>query len=298
MAWMAAHVFVRCDDQDRVAGALAELLRRGEHATSHEGIEDLPEPLVVSPALEGWIAASNARAWFDELPWVAAELSKACAARAVSCELVGVSYALRLAEHEAGQERSRVATPSGAWTGATEEPALMPRYEDAERVAWRELGRCGVPQTLIAIGTSPFGRPVGSARPLGQGVTLLRRGGEVERGEREVRAVPFSGDDPPVVPTSSGTDFGITLFEDRYVEGRPDTETLDNLLAVEEELLSRARRARPDAQVSLTVTYHAGLHQDVLDDALKRRGRPTAEFKERDSRAPWWAFWRYFGRVR
>ncbi len=89
------------------------------------------------------------------------------------------------------------------------------------------------------------------------------------------------------------------LFEDRYVEGRPSRAAVDRLLAIEDEILARARRACPDAkQVSLTVTYHGGAYQDLLDTELQARGRPTAAHLERGDRVPWWQFWRHFGRLR
>jgi hypothetical protein len=102
-----------------------------------------------------------------------------------------------------------------------------------------------------------------------------------------------------VLPTGTSQDFGLMLFDDRYVEGRPTLAAVDRLLAIEEEILARARRVEPKVEVTLTVTYHAGIHQGLLDEMLRRRGRPTAAHLDRgEGRPPWWQFWRHFGRMR
>jgi hypothetical protein len=296
MAWMAGNIYLNTSDVAAVVKAAESLLASPAHAADPENLLDAPAPLVVSPAHEGWIALTGARGFFDELPWVAAELSRACGVRAVSCELIGNSYALRLASFEAGERKQEKRTPEAGWSGGT--LAEMPVYEDAEKLAMQGLREAGVPAALVAIGTAPLAQPARRVISLGEGMSLRRPDAGSTPQQVEVRAPELPGNDPPVLPTSTGQDFGLTLFEDRYVEGRPTLVAVDRLMSIEEDLLARAKRACPGAQVSLTVTYHGGRHQDVLDEELRARGRPTAAHLERGDRVPWWQFWRHFGRLR
>ena len=298
MAWMAGNIYLGTGDATAAVKAAESLLASPVHAADPEGLLDAPAPLVVSPAHEGWIAITGARGFFDELPWVAAELSRACGVRAVSCELIGNSYALRLCRYEAGESRKEQRTPEAGWAGGTAELAEMPTYDDAEKLALQGLRESGVPTALAVLGTCPLAQPARRMISLGEGTSLRRPGAGPTAQPVEVRTPELPGDDPPVLPTGQSQDFGLMLFEDRYVEGRPTLAAVDRLLAIEEEILARARRACPEAQqVSLTVTYHAGAHQDLLDGELRARGRPTAAHLERGDRVPWWQFWRHFGRL-
>lgn len=298
MAWMASNIYLRTKAPQVVVQTLVELLASPVHSADPEGLLDAPPPLVVSPEHEGWIAVTGARAFFDDLPWLAAELSRRCQARALSCELIGNSYAMRFSSFEAGERLEGQHTPRAAWRGDMSELAEMPLYEDAERLAFEALRAAGVPLPLATIATCPLSVPARRVISLGEGTSLRRPGPQPVSETVEVRAPETSGEDPPVLPTGTSHDFGLMLFEDRYVEGRPSAASVDRLLAIEEEILARARRACPGAQVSLTVTYHAGAHQDLLDGELQARGRPTAAHLERGERVPWWQFWRYLGRLR
>jgi hypothetical protein len=309
MAWMAGNIYLSTSDVAAVVKAAEGLLASPAHAADPENLLDAPAPLVVSPAYEGWIAITGARGFFDELPWVAAELSRVCGVRSVSCELIGNSYALRLATFESGERKHEKRTPEAGWSGGTAELAEMPVYEDAEKLALQGLREAGLPTPLAVIGTCPLAQPARRIISLGEGTSLRRPGadstaesGVGSRGATkapvEVRAPELPGNDPPVLPTGTGQDFGLMLFEDRYVEGRPTLVAVDRLISIEEDILTRAKRACPEAQVSLTVTYHGGSHQDVLDEELRARGRPTAAHLERGDRVPWWQFWRHFGRLR
>jgi hypothetical protein len=255
---------------------------------------------MVSPSHAGWLAITGGRGWFRDLAWTAGELSRRTGgALCVSAELIGNSYALRLSEHAEGELRRQICRPDErAFAGDASDRAEMICYGDAEREVYEILTGLGVSPPLCVIGTTPVGHP-GPTEALGEGTRLawLAEGG-IERGRLEVRVVPFAGQDPPVVPCATGTDFGLMLFEDRYVEGRPNSKAIDALLAIEEEILARARRARPGGELTLTVTYHGGVHQGTLDEMLRRRGRPTAAHVERGDRIAWWQFWRRFGRMR
>jgi hypothetical protein len=292
MAWMAAHLFVRCPETEAVARALGELLEGEEHRADLEGFDDLPGALVICPAHEGWVAVTGAGAWFDDLPWVAERLSTACDGLAVSSELFSNCCSLRLVRFDRGQQERLLRTPDADQRG-------MPLYDDVEQIAFAALREAGIPPALIAVGTRPFG--VEGDVELGAGKTLLRGADGLELGELEVRlpALPADHGDAPVVPTQLSRDFGLMLFEDRYVEGEPGEESLKRLFELEEAYGARARRlaAEPD-KVSLTFSYHAGPHQERLNQLLSAHDRHTVASVTSGERVPWWQFWRYFGRLR
>jgi len=299
MAWMASNLFLKSEDPGAAVEALVALLGRLDERADQSGVLDPPPPLLVAPPLDGWIAITGGRGWFRDLSWAARELSKRMGgAPGVSVEIIGNSYAYRISEHERGDARPQVCKPDeGAFAGEPRDQAEMARYCDAEREAYEHLRRLGVPASLCVIGTAPLGHAT-TSEVLGEGTRVEPVEGGVERSGVEVRVAPFTGDDPPVIPCATGTDFGLMLFEDRYVEGRPNSAALDRLLEIEEEILARAKRARPGSELTLTVTYHGGIHQAILDEMLRKRGRPTAAHVERGERIPWWQFWRHFGKMR
>jgi len=293
MAWMAKHLFVRCDDIARVESALTELLRGAEHLASLEDFDDPPAPVVVCPPHEGWVAVTGAGAWLDDLPWAAERLSAACAAVAASCEVFGNCYRMQLAVFDAGKEQRRRRSPEKEG----DDHGPMPIYEDVEQLAWSALRELGIPAALIAVGTHPHGcrdHDTGA----GAGVTLRRRDEEIERGELPV-TLPHGADSPPVLPTRTSQDFGLMIFEDRYLEGLPGEAALARLLELEQRFTERARAAHDASrgQISTTFTYYAGPHQERLDGMLRAHDHHTLPVEQR-VRPPWWAFWRYFGKLR
>jgi hypothetical protein len=294
MAWMASHIFFQLNDQTVLVEAVQELLGR----TPRSSESDPPEPFWIGPPHEGWIAITGVRGWLDDLPRDSQELSAAGHCRALCCEIFGNCYRLRLSEFSAGEKVRIIKTPGEGWDEDPGEAALMPLYEDAERMAYTALREAGVPPSLITLGTSPLGYAARSALELGRAVRLFPVEGKMERSEQVLRVVPFEGDEPPVLPCEMGRDFGLMLFETRYVEGRPSTGTVERLLQIEETFLARARRAQPEDDLTLTVMYHTGVYQNELDALLRARGRPTATYAERGERVPWWQFWRFVGRLR
>ena len=299
MAWMAAHLFVRSSDAHQVAGALARLLKQPDHRADLEQFDGLPEPVVVCPAHEGWVAVTGASAWFDDLTWVARELSAACETRTVSSELFGICYRLRLARCDRGQTEKLQHSPDEPWDEGQPPRATMPLYEDVEQLAYDGLRESGVAPALIAVGTRPFG--IDGTLDLGTGATLSRGDNGVEQGELHVclPALPADHPDAPVVPARLSQDFGLMVFEDRYVEGEPGEQSLERLLELEHAFGERVRHlaAEPD-RVSLTVSYHAGPHQEPLNLLLSAHDRHTVASVTSAARIPWWQFWRYFGRIR
>lgn len=297
MAWNASHLFVRCSDASQVQQALEGLLLDDGHQVDLEGFEDPPGPAVVCPPHQGWVAVTGAGAWIDDLPWAAEELSRACDELAASLEVFGNCYRLRLCQCRAGNRERLLCSPEGGWRPGAEEPARMPLYEDVEQLAFSTLVELGVPPALTAVGTRPFGC-TGDALELGEGVTLGRRGAEIERGALELALAPFDGgDDAPVVPTRVGEDFGLMIFEDRYLEGEPADASLARLIEIEEAFTARAKRTRREGNVSSTFTYYGGPHQERLDTLLRAQSRHTLPAEHR-FRPPWWQFWRYLGRLR
>ena len=296
MAWMASNIFLCSEDHDAAVEAVQQLLKQPEQLADHEGLLDPPGPVVVSPAHEGWMAVIGVRAWFDDPVRVAGGLSAACEALAVSCEIIGNSYRLCLSEHAPGKEPRVLRTPEHGWDRDQAEPAHMPLYEDTELQAFERLRELHVPAPLVTIGTQPLGYP----RPtmeLGQGTALRPGDHGVRRSPRPVKTVEFTGDDPPVLPTEITRDFGLMLFEERYVEGQPSDEAVDRLIEIEKVMLTRGERAQPNKDVSLTVSYHASIHQDRMDQLLRVRDRHTLP-ADQLMQPPWWQFWRHLGKFR
>jgi len=298
MAWMSASIYLRNNDITEVAAGLERLLTQGTLASDREGILDAPAPMLVSPALEGWVAVLGAREWLSPLPEVAAQLSRTCHAETLCAEVVGNSYRARLCRAEAGKEKERITLPEGGFFDdplEQPEPSHMPLYDDAEHRAFVYLREQGVPAPLVLLGTAPLGHPPRDHRPVGEGIALevtARQG--VRHQAREMTGPHYLGDDPPSLPTHVSRDFGLMLLEERYVEGAPSEEALERLLCIEGALLDRAARAAPHERVSLTVTYRSPLHQQQLDAMLRRRHHHTLPREDR-MRPPWWQFWHHIG---
>ena len=296
MAWMASNIYIKSDDHAAVVAAAKELLGDEGHRADHTGLLDPPGPLVVSPPLSGWTAVTGARAWFDDPTWAAGELSAACDATVVSCDIIANSCRLCLAVYAPGQDPEVQRVPDHGWEMDEAEPARMPLYEDTEKLAYERLVELSVPRPLIVIGTLPLGYPRATL-DLGQGTRLRASDDGVKTDERAVKVVEFEGDDPPVLPTETTRDFGLMCFEDRYVEGRPGDAAVDRLLETEKDMLARAERAQPRQEVSLTVSYHASIHQDRMDELLRVRNRHTLP-SDQLMQPPWWQFWRYLGKFK
>jgi hypothetical protein len=300
MAWMAQHLFVHTKDSDpaALAAALNALLIDPAHRADLEDFEDPPPPVLVYPPIADWIAVTGVAGWLDDLGWAARQLSETCGEQALSCEVFGNCYRLRLKHYLRGSEERVTQIPESGWCDQDDAPrgAKMPLYEDAEQLAYRELVALGIPAPLLLVGARPLGAPEEPLEP-GRGVQLLPDGDQVKQSAIELALVPFEGDDAPLLPNRVSQDFGLMLFEDRYLEGEPSQTALDRLLAIEEAIIGRARRALPEGQVTLTVTYFAGPHQAKLDTMLQARDRHTLPSDQR-MRPPWWQFWRHLGRMR
>jgi hypothetical protein len=306
MAWMASHLFIKSSTQDALRPPLSELLADPARRADPEGLIEPPGPVLISTPFEGWIAVTGVRAWLADLAGAAKELSRALNAHVVSFELVGNCYRLRIGQFEGGERQQLLQTPEGDWS-CEEEPAAMPLYEDCEQLAYETLTKLGIPTALTVVGTAPFNAAPGEPTAMdGPAVTLTPapEGGEAEVGEQPLSLPPLSGDDAPVLPNGLSRDFGISLFEERYVEGAPEDETLSRLLAIERAMLERAQRAalahggqEEEERVSLTVTYLGGGYQARLDRMLQAEGHHIPHSTGRE-RPPWWAFWRYLGKMR
>ena len=298
MAWMASNIYVQHEDRDAVADALEQVLRAGEGLRDREGILDTPPAMVVSPAFDGWVVVYRLGPWLQDLPLAAARLAADTGARCAALEMIGNSYRLRYSEFQGTQQVRQLRTPEHGWDGEMDEPPEMPRYEDAEGTAYETLVALGVPRCLITVGQSPLGHQT-DERDLGQAAHLrLLDGAQVERQHCPCLVADYAGDDPPVLPTNTSRDFGEMLFEERYVEGAPAEQALAHLLQIEDELRARAERAAPDQDVRLTVTYYAAAHQEKLNTLLQTRDRFNLTEDQRLKRAPWWNFWRFFGKLR
>ncbi len=297
MAWMASPLFLKGTDHDAAVTAMETLMSDTAHRLDQAGIIGAPPPILVSPAHEGWIAVTGAAGWLYDLPWAADQLAERCGDEVLCCLIFGNCYRLQLTRHQGGDRQTLIRTPDDDWSDQNELSGPMPLYEDIEKLAYEHLRAEQVPAPLVAIGTAPLGCTVEEELSAGQGTSLTL---EVELIKSQAPlALPSHQDpDPPVLPSGVSRDFGLTLFEARYVEGNPTVEALDRLIAIEEEIMARAQRAEPKAELSLTVTYHAGRYQDRLDGMLRKRGRPTAAYAERGAKTSWWKFWRYFGRTR
>lgn len=298
MAWMASNIYIEHDDDGQVADAIERLLCRGEGLRDREGILDAPRPILVTPPLGGWVAVARLGPWLEDVPLAAAALAADTGAHAVSLEMIGNSYRMRLCEYRGDESVGEERTPEHGWNGELDEPPQMPLYEDAEARAYGALVELGVPRTLITVGAAPLGHDEVPAEELGDAVRLTLDDGQVRQERGPLSAAPFSGDAPPVLPTNITRDFGEMLFEERYVEGDPAPEALVRLLEIEDTLAERARRAAPRKDVSLTVTYYAAAHQEKLNALLHRRDRLNLTKDQHLKRSPWWTFWRFFGKFK
>ncbi len=297
MAWMAKHLFLREQDQKRAALHLHDLLKARPPSTDQTLVEGDPPPILLSAPFSNWLAITCISTWFEDLDSTAQKLSESLATVSASCEVLGNCYRLRLKVFDRGEEVRAIQTPQSGWNPKEDPEKHMPLYEDVEQIAYQALRDSSVPASLITIGTCPLGINAKNIISQPPGITFYQSENSLEQGTQEYNLHPFEGEAAPVLPSSVCRDFGVALFEDRYVEGCPTAASLDRLLHIEEAILSRAQNAEPERQVSLTVTYYTGQFQAKLDQMLVERGRPTAPASPRD-RPPWWQFWRYFGRVR
>jgi hypothetical protein len=309
MAWMASHLFIESSEsstQQDLRAPLSELLADPKLRADPEGLIEPPGPVQISAPLQGWIVVTGVRAWLADLPAAAQQLSKALGATIVSFELVGNCYRLRIGQFAAGERKELLQTPEGDWS-CEEEPTAMPLYEDCEQLAYETLTKLGIPAALVAVGTAPFNAAPGDPTPMEAPALTLNpgpEGSQVEQGELPLSLPLLEGDDAPVLPNGLSQDFGIALFEERYVEGATEDETLTRLLDIEQAMLERAQRSAlarggkdEEERVSLTVTYLGGKYQERLDRLLQATGHHTPPATMRE-RPPWWAFWRYLGKVR
>lgn len=285
MAWVIRNLFFEGKVEDTT---LKEGLRRliGDNRGG--------APLTISPAFEGWRTISGAGGWIDDLPAAAKELASSLHIRVLSCELVAHSYLLRIGEHGADGAQKLLQSPNLPWGAATPHRGEMPLYEDVEQRAHSTLVGMGVPRELLLIGVPALGAC--DERVIGAGTQLLaNEEGELEERSCELSAPQLvSADDAPVVPRERDAGFGLTLADDRYVEGRPTARAVDRLIELEEALLERAKICAPEQSVHLTVTYHGGSHQQQLDALLRARDRFVPP-SPRPPATPWWQFWRHFG---
>ena len=298
MAWMASDIFVKHPEQAAVAGAVETLLLDGEHRRDQEGILDPFAPVVVSPQVDGWVAIIRLGPWLSDVPRAARTLARELSCVTASLEMIGNSYRMRYTECRGDEQVQQRRTPEHGWQGEIDEPARMPMYEDAEALGFAALVERGVPVPLITLGLAPLGAAEPPEQEPLQAITLAAQGDTVRREQLALAAATLPGEAPPVLPTKITRDFGELLFEERYVEGAPTPEALDRLLAMEETLLDRAKRAAPDKDVTLNVTYHAGAHQPRLNALLQGRDRLNLSKDQRLRRAPWWNFWQFFGKVK
>lgn len=296
MAWMASNIYVKHEEQEAVARAVEVVLGSDEHRRDQEGILDPFAPALVSPRVDGWVAVIRLGPWLSDLPLAVARLARELSCVAAGLEMIGNSYRMRYTEFRGEDQVAQRRTPEHGWQGELEEPERMPMYEDAEAQGFSALLELGVPAALITLGLTPLGYD--DPPELDGALTLAPGGDAVTRQEVSVAAAAMGVDDPPVLPTRITRDFGELLFEERYVEGAPTEEALNRLIEIEEVLLARARRAAPDKEVTLTVSYHAAAHQERLNTLLQGRDRLNLTKDQRLRRAPWWNFWRFFGRMK
>ncbi len=282
MAWMTKTLFIKGASTEALTHALKPLLTDEDKALDRAGILGPPPPVRVSPQVEGWVAINGLAAWIADL-LDAAKLLSTQSESALSCELLGNSLRLRFAQYVRGEERHLLQSPHDlTWDTLTEHQGAMPRYDDVEEKAYKTLRALGVPSALLGIDLAPLGDK--TLRSLGEGITLgssddekasddeSSNQGLLKEDTIDVQAVSLSRDEPPTLPREESQDFGISLFDDRYVEGHPSAATAERLLDLEAQWEARARRASGEPEVNLTITYHGGTYQEQLDELLRIRG--------------------------
>ena len=299
MAWVAANIFVRWEagELEPLLQALGELVESPAHRPERGGVLDAPPALVVSPPRDRWVVLIGLRGWLTDLPRAATELSRVDGAtRAVSLELLGNCYRLRLSDSAEGKQRSLLSSPDGLDWQQTAHDGPMPLYRDVEQLAFATLLDADIPRELALIGARPADAEAHERVDLGEATCLEQGKRGLERSRRPLRCLAYDSDDAPLSPQSVGRDFGFALFDDRYVEGVPTDASVNRLIQLEEKLLDRARRLHGD-RAQLTLTYYNGAYQSELDALLRARDRQVATSTRREH-VPWWQFWRYFGRFK
>jgi hypothetical protein len=299
MAWTAANLFLHGATLPGALEALAPLLADPEQQADREGLLGAPEPFLVGPSCDGWLPVIGLRGWVADLAAFAKRLSATgCAERVVSSEMLGGCYRLRHTECRGGAQLEQCVSPEGDWGrcgSAVDAP--MPLFRDVEQLAYAMLLDLGVPPAAMLIGTCPLDRSADDRVLLGEGLRVERRDGALQRTPVEVRAIPYAGNDAPVLPREVGRDFGLALFDDRFVDGVPTEAAVSRLLQIEELIRARACRLY-GAELTLTMLYHSGGFQDDLDALLRARGCSVPVRAARSASVPWWQFWRYLGRWR
>jgi hypothetical protein len=295
LAWVACHLFVHAEDPRDVYDGLLEILRPPPHADEASPGGDDPSPLTITPAIDGWVAVTGISHWVQDVEHAARRLSAACTTHVISVELYAQVFRLRIAEHRSGQSGSSVRTPDHGWAEdrAATYHGPMPLYEDVEQRAYRTLRGLGLPALSITLGTRPYGAAPQS-HPIGDGRLVRGPRPSLHSESVSLVAAPPPCDEAPVIAQRAAGQLGGSLFDVRYVEGVPSAAAVERLIALESAVEARARRADPAGRVNLTVTYHAGIHQQRLDELLRERGRHVPPSARRAT-APWWQFWRYFG---
>jgi len=207
--------------------------------------------------------------------------------------VLGGFFRLRHSEHRAGAQQTLELSPTDAWND-TAPDEKMPLYRDVEQLAFAMLLDLGIPRPLILLDAS---LPDGQTMALGPAVALRREDERLTRTETPLHAPRYDGNEAPMLPKEIGRDFGVTLFDDRYVEGAPTAATVTRLLQLEDKILDRAQR-QYGAEARLTLSYHNACFQDELDELMRARGHQVPLRGPRREQVPWWQFWRHFGRMK
>ncbi|MBW2730931.1 MAG: hypothetical protein JRH20_00975 [Deltaproteobacteria bacterium] len=295
MAWVMRNLFIEDGDGEEPVGEEDVMTHLRELTAESCGAQ----ALTLSAPLQRWRVVSGTGGWLEDLPQAAKAMAERLGRRVISCELIAHSFLLRIGENQPGGAQKLLQSPDLPWGAATPHRGEMPLYEDVEQRALATLVGMGVPRFLVLLAVPALGAE--GKIDLGTGVERHAN----EEGDIEERACSLfapklhasdgsESDATPVVPREHDAGFGLSLSDDRYVEGRPSGRAVDRLVELEEALLARAKACSPGAKVRMIISYHAGSFQADLDEMLRARDRFVPP-SPRPATPPWWQFWRYFG---
>lgn len=294
MAWMMSVLFVERPRSQRAVEACLGQILGAQAKAEHLRLLGPPPPVSISPIVEGWQRIAQLAPWVSALDQSAKALA-AEADRVICCELIGNAFLLRISEYRPGQAAPSVLQSPAAlpWGQLDEFTGPMPLYEDVEERAYATLRGLRIPAGLLRADTLPVGSTTSEALP---GATKLSLDADASvLCEEHTLHIPLPAiDAAPMSFRSSSKDFGLTLVDERYVQGRPSSASVRRLIELQQQLRRRLEALTALPRINLNLAYHAGSFQPALDQLLREQGQPVAPDPRRPT-PPWWAFWRYFG---
>lgn len=286
MAWMNSSLFIKDLKMEAISSILVEFLK-----SSVPSEIDRNDIYIYSDCPQ-WAVVTGLNSSALDIEVLVKTLLKHTNS-VLSLELIGNSLKLRIKHFRKNKNEQHVVSPSGInFDDIYEYQGKMPLYEDVEEKAFQTLKALGVPPILLGLNieskyTKSKQRKLGGIKINGSNLSQLE----------PIKIDSSDLEYPPLVVRELASGFGTTIEDDRYIEGLPTKKTIDRLIEIEESLKIRAATILEIEReaIQLNIHYHAGRYQDEVDTLLRAKDR-FVPLTTRPPRAPWWAFWRYFGK--